>query len=164
MIVDATLGKPILDVACGSGRNAIFLSRLGCTVICMDKDLTRLCTEQSRWRRPSFKKASTRLVPHKIDFIKDPWPFGARAIGGIVNVHFFSPTLFCFFENSLSPGGYLLLETVPGCGENYLELPKTGDVRLALEKGFDFEFYRERRVGPRDYDAVTVQMLAKRRA
>src|SRR5205823_1711508 len=43
----AEIGKaagtyPILDVACGTGRNGIFLSQLGRTVICIDKDLSRL--------------------------------------------------------------------------------------------------------------------------
>lgn len=41
-IVDAAAGKPVLDVACGSGRNALALSQLGCAVICVDRDLTTL--------------------------------------------------------------------------------------------------------------------------
>jgi hypothetical protein len=57
----------------------------------------------------------------------------------------------------------LLLETVPGCGGNYLELPKAGTLKTAFERGFNFEFYKEGKVGPPDYDAVTVQLLAKRR-
>jgi hypothetical protein len=84
-------------------------------------------------------------------------------VGGIINVHFLLPALFPFCESSLSPGGYLLLETVPGCGGNYLELPKAGGIRSALGKAFDFEFYKEGKVGPRGYDAVTVQLLARRR-
>jgi len=41
-VVDASQGKPIFDVACGSGRNAFSLSSLGARVICMDRELTRL--------------------------------------------------------------------------------------------------------------------------
>ncbi len=70
---------------------------------------------------------------------------------------------FPCFERSLSPGGYLLLETVPGCGGNYQELPKTGALRSALENAFELEFYQERKVGPIGYDAVTVRVLAKKR-
>src|ERR1017187_7703007 len=84
-------------------------------------------------------------------------------VGGIINVHFLLPALFPFCEQSLSPGGYLLLETVPGCGGNYLELPKANELRSALEMLFELEFYRERKVGPVACDAVTVQVLAKKR-
>jgi len=109
-------------------------------------------------------EASARLTLHQIDLVKEAWPFGAGVVGGIVNVHFLLPSLFPSFESSLSPGGYLLLETVPGCGGNYLELPKAGRIRSAFGKAFDFEFYREGKTGPSGYDAVTVQMLAKRKS
>jgi hypothetical protein len=142
----------------------MFLSQLGCTVICVDRDLTSIQTQKLRLRRTSVREALARLTLCQLDLVKDPWPFGPCTIGGIVNVHFLLPALFPFFENSLAPGGYLLLETVPGCGGNYLDLPKTGEVSSALGKSFDFEFYKEDKVGPRGYDAVTVQLLAKRRA
>jgi len=41
-IAEAANGAPILDVACGSGRNAMIFAELGCNVICVDIDLTRL--------------------------------------------------------------------------------------------------------------------------
>jgi len=162
-IVDAAASTPVLDVACGSGRNAIVLSQLGCTVICVDKDLTKLKIEQLRLRDTLLRKASEQLSILQLDLIKDAWPFGARSVGGIVNVHFLLPALFPFFEASLSTGGYLLLETVPGCGGNHLQLPKAGALRSAFEKAFDLEFYKECKVGPPNYDAVTVKLLGKRR-
>jgi len=161
-IADAAAGKAVVDVACGSGRNAVLLAQLGCTTICVDKDLTRVETQLLRLRRTSFRRASTRLILQQLDLVKDPWPFGPCSVGGIVNVHFFLPALFPHFESSLSPNGYLLLETVPGCGGNYSELPKAGEVRGALEKTLDFEVYKEGKVGPHGYDAVTVQVLARR--
>jgi SAM-dependent methyltransferase len=162
-LVDAAGDLPILDVACGSGRHAVLLLRLGCTVICVDRDLAALEARQVRLSRTLFSRVSGQLVLQRLDLIRDPWPFGPRTVGGILNIHFFAPKLFPFFARSLSPGGYLLFETVPGCGGNYLELPKAGEVRNALGKAFDFEFYKEGRVGPRAYDAVTVQTLARRR-
>lgn len=84
-------------------------------------------------------------------------------VGGIVNVHFFLPSLFPFFQSSLPPGGYLIFESVPGCGGNYLELPARGYVRSLLASGFDFEIYKERKVGPPDHDEVTTLTVAKRR-
>jgi hypothetical protein len=137
----------------------MFLFQLGCTVICIDKDLTRLHTQLHLARH----EAPPRLNFRHMDLIKDPWPFSACTVGGIVNVHFLHCKLFPFFESSLSAGGYLIFETVPGCGGNYLELPRAGEVRRAFDKAFDFEVYKERKVGPRSCDAVTVRMLARRR-
>jgi hypothetical protein len=110
-----------------------------------------------------FSKASGQLVLQRLDLVKDPWPFGPCTVGGILNIHYFAPALFPLFASSLSPGGYLLLETFPGCGENYLDLPKAGEVRTALVNAFDLEVYKEDKVGPPAYNAVTVQTLARRR-
>jgi SAM-dependent methyltransferase len=158
-IAEASGGLPILDVACGSGRNALPLLQLGCSVICLDRDLTRLRVPDN-----SSAHALPRLRLCQIDLVKDVWPFGAASVGGIINIHFLLPTLFPSFESSLAAGGYLLFETVSGCGGNYLELPKAGVVRDSLGKGFDFAFYKERKVGPIGYDAVTVRLLARRRS
>jgi SAM-dependent methyltransferase len=160
--IAATAGAPILDVACGSGRNAIVLAELGCTVVCLDNDLRLIRVQRTELSNTHLKQAFQRLKLQRLDLNKDPWPFAASSVGGIINVHFFLPTLLPLFEKSLMPGSYLLLETVPGCGGNYLQLPKAGEVKFALGRAYDFEFYRERRVGPFDYDAVTVQLLARR--
>jgi len=163
MIAAGAAGKPILDVGCGSGRNALLLAHLGCNVICVDKDLTRLRTQLLDSSRTSFRGVSGQLRLHQVDIVKNPWPFGTCTIGGIICIHFFVPVLIPCFESSLLPGGYLLLETFSGCGGNYLELPKAGEVRDSFGKAFDLEFYRERTVGLRSYNAVAVKMLARRR-
>jgi SAM-dependent methyltransferase len=160
-IAEASGGLPILDVACGSGRNAFPLHKLGCTVICIDRDLGRLATQPPSIPHDLFAPVAPELVLRQMDLLKDSWPFGESSVGGIINIHFFCPMLLPAFERSLAPGGYLLFETVPGCGGNYLELPKAGAVRSAFGNVFDFEFYQERRVGPHGFDAVTVRMLAR---
>jgi len=162
-IAEAAAGKPLIDVACGSGRNALTFAQLGCTVICVDRDLANLQAHVKHFRRTELRKVSAKLSLHQMDLVKDRWPFTARLAGGIINVHFLLPELFPFFERSLSPGRYLLLETVPGCGGNYLELPKAGELRSALERAFDLELYQERKAGPLGFDAVTVKVLARKR-
>lgn len=74
------------------------------------------------------------------------------------------PALFPFFADSLIPHGYLLLETVPGCGDNFMELPKEGELKTTLEANFEFEMYREKPAGPADSKSVTVKLVARRRA
>lgn len=98
-----------------------------------------------------------------MDLVNDPWPFEAGSAGAIINVHLLLPTLFPLFETSLLSGRYLLIETIPAHGGNYLKLPRAGELRSALQHAFDFEFYKERKAGPGNYDAVTVQLLARRR-
>jgi len=158
-ISEAAAGLPILDVACGSGRNAVFLHNLDCTVICVDNDLTRFQTQDL----PPSQTSVGKLVVRQLDLVNDDWPFGECSLGGIISVHFLLPALFPRFEHSLSPGGYLLLETVPGCGDNYLELPKAGWISSCFRQSFDLEFYQEGKVGPRGSDAVTFKMIARRR-
>lgn len=148
-VVRASGGRPILDLACGSGRNGLFLASLGGKVTFIDRDLTRL-------------HELARSGALHIDLARDHWPFTRGSLGGIIEVHFLLPKLFSDFAASLAPGGYLLLETVPGCGHNYRELPEAGRVRQELAGAFDFEEYREKSVGPSD--AVTVRLLARRRS
>jgi SAM-dependent methyltransferase len=160
-LVTSRRGASIVDVACGSGRNAIFLAEQGCEVACLDRDLKQL---QHLLTSGTLKPAVTeKLHLHELDLVNDPWPFGPHTVGGIINVHFTVPALFPAFENSLLPGGCLVVETVPAHGGNYLELPRAGQLRSSLEAAFDLEFYRERKAGPGNYDAVTAQLFAKRR-
>lgn len=149
-IAHACQSKPVLDVACGSGRNALFLAELGCNVIGVDKDLSRTAT-------------SKRFEAHRVDLDTDAWLFQEATFGGIIQVHFLRRELFPRFAFSLATGGYLLIETVPGCGGNYLELPKSGELRKELSRDFEITAYRERRVGPAEMDAVTVRLLARRK-
>ncbi len=157
LIARSANGLPIADVACGSGRNATVFLELGCKVICLDKDLGQL-----RWqyRTQTFSQGIEAV---QIDFLHQSWPLVTAAVGGIINVHFLLPKLFPSFVESLIPGGYLLIQTVPGCGGNYLQLPKSNELRSALSEHFDFEFYQERPVGPSAFNSVTVNLLAKRR-
>jgi hypothetical protein len=94
--------------------------------------------------------------------VSDRWPFEPQTVGGIINIHFTLAALFPCFGAALLPGGCLLVETVPAHGGNYLELPRAGQLRSAFKDAFDLEFYKERKVGPGNYDAVTVRLLAKR--
>ncbi len=149
-VVRASGGKPILDVACGSGRNGLYLASFGSEIIFVDRDLSQFHDQG-------------RFTSFQVDLVRDQWPYQPCTLGGIINVHFLLPGLFPKFAASFAPGAYLLLETVPGYGHNYLELPKAGSLRRKLAKDFEIEVYRERTVGPPDADAVAARLLARRR-
>jgi hypothetical protein len=157
-IAAAADGRPILDVASGSGRNAMAFAELMCDVICVDRTFHRFETEWSNY--PSAIRK--RLTIRESDLVNDQWPFGKHVFGAIIDIDFLLPALFPHFVFSLAPGGYLLLETVSGRGGNYLELPVAGAVRCGLKDAFYLELYEERKVGPLDYDSVAVKVLGKR--
>jgi len=82
------------------------------------------------------------LQLHELDLLNDPWDFAEGAAGAIVNVHFFLPSLFSRFGHSLKPGGYLIFESVPGCGGNYRELRLASYVRSRLQQDATVELSR----------------------
>jgi predicted RNA methylase len=92
-IVAAAGARPVLDVACGSGRNALALAFLGCRVICIDRDLSRLEARRDHLRHSPFDKAFQQLTLVKMDLTRDAWLFGPKSVGGIINVHFLLSSL-----------------------------------------------------------------------
>ena len=162
-IVSAAAGKPILDVACGGGRNGIFLSHLGGNVICLDRDLSPFRAQKTLLKPTLFAKSYAGITALELDLIRDEWPMPADSVGGVVNVHFLHMGLFPAFSRSTARGGYLLLETIQNRGGNYMELPGSGLLKSALESSFELEIYRERGCGRARNDAVTVQLLGRRR-
>lgn len=131
--------------------------------MCIDKNLADVGTLRRQLRRSKLKGFLRRMTLSQLDLTATPWPFGPQTAGGIVNVHFLSCPLLACFSESLLPGAYLLLETAPACGRNYLDLPMQGELRGLLENSFDIEFYKERRAGPPESGKVTVKLIARRR-
>jgi hypothetical protein len=91
------------------------------------------------------------------------WPFEPCAFSSIVCVQFPYPDpLLDTFCRTISPGGFLYLETFGGHGENYLDLPRTGHLKRILAKTCHLVFYRENSIRPRTSGKVSVKLLARR--
>ena len=131
-------------------------------MICIDRDLTGL-KSATRFRNGTESELQGSLKMCQLDLAAETWPFGESSVGGIVNVHFFLPSLFSHFCRSLSAGGYLIFESVPGHGGNYLELPTSGYVLSLLTNCFEIEFYKERTAGPLVMNRAVTKVVAKRR-
>jgi hypothetical protein len=162
-LIQNAAGKPILDVACGAGRNAIYLASMGARVICLDKNLKPLTDYKRMIKSPVLRQYFDLIETIEVDLVRDPWPIRETSSGGVVNVHFTLPSLFPLIANALIPGANLILETVPAHGGNYLQLPGAGAIRRDLGTDFEIEHYKERKVGPSGVDAVTVQLLARKK-
>ena len=160
-LLEAAKDNPILDVGCGSGRHAFFLAALHARVIAVDRDVTAI-QGNMRLARSIRAFPTKRLETMAIELRGAAWPFEADSLGGIVAVHFPGSLPFPKLARSLVSGGCLLLQTIPGHGRNYLDLPKRGQLKAALEKSFELACYEERQVGPAAANAVTVRLFARR--
>jgi SAM-dependent methyltransferase len=164
----ASKTHPILDAGCGFGRNALALALRGFDVVCADSDPVRLSTLTNL--APSFfaKYGPAHRTPGQISTVcvslgSSTWPFLENAFSAVTCIHFPKLDLLDCFRFSVVPGGLLFIETFGGQGQNYLDLPRVGQLRKAISKDHDLVFYREKSVGPPDCGAVAVKLLARKR-
>jgi SAM-dependent methyltransferase len=165
----ASLGNgPVLDAACGSGRNALALAVRGCTVVAVDNDRKRLLALEQINRSYLAEHASPHVYIGHIftvcaDLKPEIWPFTPSSFSAIVCIHFPVTSLVPCFISSLQPKGYIYIETFGGHGENFRQLPKAGQLRELLSTHVEFKYYKERKVGPMALDAVSVTLCAQKR-
>jgi SAM-dependent methyltransferase len=152
---------PIVDVACGYGRNAACIASFGVPVVCVDINNDALEYIKSSVSL-SLAKSNylNQLTTMQLDLINDAWPFKDESLGAIINVHFYNYKLIGFFLKSLKIGGYLFIETIDGHGKNYLELPPYGFIKAQLVDAFDIRFLKEKKLGPLQNNSSTVKLLA----
>jgi SAM-dependent methyltransferase len=161
-IVHAARGLPILDVACGRGRNSAWISHLGGHVVGIDINLRPLKTAGDYAGDTTLAHAFRQVELLELDLIRGVWPYPPSSVGGIVNIHFLHRPLLMAFSRSLVSGGFLVLETVEARGGNYLQLPEAGALRDTLADFFSFLVYKERQVGAEGINAVTVRLVGIR--
>ena len=100
-------GGEVLDVACGSGRHARLLARLGFEVEAVDRDL-------SLFRDPP---PGVHLLGSDIE--AGPWPYAGRRFDGIVVANYLHRPLLPTLVESLERGGVLIYETFARGNERY---------------------------------------------
>jgi SAM-dependent methyltransferase len=160
-------GNTTLDLACGFGRNAIVMAAHGSDVICVDRDFTRLrhldatkaeLLEQTH----NHHSASGRIMTVCADLRAELWPFEKSSFDTIVIVHYVCLGLFPYLLQTLRVDGHLYFESFGGQGQNYLDLPRPGEVKAALGANFALKHYEEKSAGKNHLQAVTVKMLARK--
>ena len=104
----SSVGKA-LDIACGNGRNSIFLAEKGFVVDAVD--ISRVATEQLAGRRQNINAICTDL---------DTWNVQPNNYELIVNIRFLERRLFPMIHDGLKPGGLLIFESfLDGIRETY---------------------------------------------
>ena len=95
---------PLLDVACGAGRHALFFAERGFEVVAVDRDPQEIAGVQ--FVRANLEDGS-------------PWPFAGRRFAGIVVTNYLHRPLLATLVESLDEGGVLIYETFMAGNERY---------------------------------------------
>jgi SAM-dependent methyltransferase len=100
-------GGRVLDVACGAGRHARWLARLGFEVDAVDRDVSGLAD-----RPPGVEL-------READIEGDAWPYPETRFDAIVVTNYLHRPLLPTLVGSLEPGGLLLYETFAAGNERF---------------------------------------------
>ena len=117
----ATLVRPggeVLDLACGGGRHARFLAKLGFEVEAVDRDASL------------FPDPPAGVALREADLESGGWPYAGRLFDGIVVTNYLHRPLLPVLAASLEPGGVLVYETFARGNERFGK-PSNPDFLLA---------------------------------
>ncbi len=152
-----------LDVACGNGRNAVYLARLGFTVDALDVSGVVIA-----WLRERIERQGLSVHPRCCDLTREPPP--PREYQVVLNFNFLQRELFAALKDATAPGGLVVFESFTRL---QAELPcGPSDPEHTLEAGelcrafADFEIldYREETLFPEDVQKTrAVASLVARR-
>lgn len=99
-----------LDVACGRGRNALYLAELGLTVDAMDRDEQALAELAATARRRQFPTLTTHAIDLEADAANPP-ALPRMHYDAITVFFYLHRPLFPLLLRALKPGGLLIYET-----------------------------------------------------
>lgn len=98
-------GGRALDIACGDGRNALYLARLGFEVDAVD--ISDVAIDALRATAP---ERAPSVHPRVVDLEREPLPVGEYDV--VLNFNYLQRDLFGALERALRPGGWLVFETM----------------------------------------------------
>jgi len=98
------------------------------------------------------------------DLKAERWPFAPSSFSAIVCIHFAMIDLVPCLLSSLftARGRHVYVETFGGQGENFRVLPKAGQLRDLFSRHVEFKYYKERQVGPTEFNSVSVTLFAQK--
>lgn len=102
-------GGPVLDVASGGGRHALFFAARGHPVDAVDRDAAAIAVLASH----------AGITAHCADIENGPWPYGGRLFAAVVVTNYLHRPLFPALLAALAPDGVLIYETFAQGNEAY---------------------------------------------
>lgn len=103
---------PVLDLACGSGRNSFYLHSLALPVLGLDRDGQGF---------PALSDLGIKTQLHDLEAgdAGCDWPFADHSFAAIVVCNYLHRPLFPHLLASLKPDGLLIYETFAAGNENF---------------------------------------------
>lgn len=150
------------DFGAGYGRHALLLAHMGYTVLALDLDSRALRTLKAVASRPRHRQARGQIIPVMAD-VGFKLPLRPARLDLVLAVHCSVHRHFPAIEGALAPGGLFIYETFGGQGRNWMDLPKTGQLRASLRSKFEILNLSERPVGPGGEGRVAAKLLAQKR-
>lgn len=149
-------GGLALDIASGSGRNALFLAECGYRVIAIDRS-----PSAARFVRSQALKRNHRLETAVADMLDIN--FGTERFDLIANFYFLERELIPRMQQGLKTGGLLFFETFTSHGisrddTRYRKFLVDPNELLSMFTGFFIMFYFERVKG----EKAVASMIAKK--
>lgn len=150
----------VLDVACGRGRNAIFLARRGNVVEAIDIARAGLLSAR---HAALAENLSLQLIQADVD----DFPLPVERYDAVINIRFLKRELFPALARALKPGGILVFETFlidqmhSGHPRNPHFLLRHGELRDAFHALEELE-YEEGLFEAADGKAFLARLLARR--
>jgi tellurite methyltransferase len=130
----ASIGKA-LDIACGNGRNSVFLAEKGFVVDAVD--ISKVATDQLTNMHPNINVICTDL---------DTWNIHSNCYELIVNIRFLNRRLFPMIQDGLKPGGVLIFESfMDGVKDEYCL--KINELLRAFQS-LRVVYYEEKKIDP----------------
>ncbi|MGB8337953.1 MAG: class I SAM-dependent methyltransferase [Burkholderiales bacterium] len=126
-----TKNAGVLDLACGSGRHALYLVSLGLQVTALDRDTSIL--------RAQILPANIHII--EADVENAPWPFADKTFDAIVVTNYLHRPLFAKILAALKPSGVLIYETFAAGNEKF---GKPSNPDFLLQEGELLETVRGR--------------------
>lgn len=94
----------VLDLACGNGRNAIYLAKVGFTVEAVD-----ISDVAITWLEERVRELKLLIYPRVVNMETEQLPKQKYQV--IVNFNYLQRSLFTGIKEALLPGGLLFFET-----------------------------------------------------
>lgn len=112
-------GGRVLDLACGNGRNAVWLAKQGFRVNAVDQNAASLM------QLPRHENIQNLLA----DVESGPWPYPGELFDGIVVCNYLHRPMLALLATFLAPSGVLIYETFMS-GNEKLGRPQNPDFLL----------------------------------
>ena len=140
---------PILEIACGYGRNSLYCSQLGYNVIAADF---------FDYVFDGWSEENNLIHPIRLD-ANSELPFKSKSFSAIVMIHFYCDDIFLRIKDLVTVGGLIIYESIGGNGNNWIQLSKLNEIRHQIESDFSIVYYKNKILGLNN-NYETLKMIA----